>query len=82
MRGLVFGAFGEASQPVHQLVDSLATSQVTVAVPQWGRMGVEDSGGGEGHRGGADQEKALCGCSEGPVPHLARQAVADRDRAA
>ena len=38
--GMVFGAFGEASQPVHQLVDSLATSRVTVVVPEWGRIGV------------------------------------------
>ena len=47
VRGLVFGAFGEASQPVHQLVDSIATSRVSVAVPQRGRMGVERSVAGE-----------------------------------
>ena len=34
VRGLVLGAFGEASKPVHQLVDVLATSRVTVVVPQ------------------------------------------------
>ena len=44
--------------------------------------GREDSGWGEGHGVGAYQEKYFTGCSEGPVPHLARQAVADRDRAA
>ena len=47
VRGMVFGAFGEASQPVHQLVDSLATSRVTVAMPQRGRMGVERTVAGE-----------------------------------
>ena len=47
VRGLVFGAFGEASLPVHQLVDSLATSRVSVAAPQRGRMGVERSEAGE-----------------------------------
>ena len=45
--GMVFGAFGEASQPVHQLVDSLATSRVTVAMPQRGRMGVDRTLAGE-----------------------------------
>ena len=40
-RGLVFGSFGEVSIPAHQLVDSLATSHVSVEAPQRGRMGVE-----------------------------------------
>ena len=43
VRGLVFGAFGEASLPVHQLVDSLATSCLSVAALQRGRMGEERS---------------------------------------
>ena len=43
VRGLEFGAFGEASLPVHQLVDSLATFRVSMAVQQRGRMGVERS---------------------------------------
>ena len=43
----MFGAFGEASQPVHQLVDSLATSRVTVVVPEWGRIMVEKTVAGE-----------------------------------
>ena len=44
VRGLVFGAFGEASQPVHQLIDALATSRVAVARPQRARMGLETQG--------------------------------------
>ena len=47
VRGLVFSAFGEASQPVHQLMNAMATSCVTVAVPQGGRVGVERSVAGE-----------------------------------
>ena len=45
VRGLVFGAFGEASQPVHQLVDALATSHVAMVRPQRARMGLEMQGG-------------------------------------
>ena len=47
VRGVVFGAFGEASEPLHQLIDQLATSRVTVAGPQRGRRGVERSPEGE-----------------------------------
>ena len=43
----MFGAFGEASEPLHQLIDKLATSRVTVAGPQRGRQGVERSPEGE-----------------------------------
>ena len=39
VRGVVFGAFGEASRPVHDLVDFIATSRVAVAGPQRGRKG-------------------------------------------
>ena len=41
VRGVVFGAFGEASEAVHDLVNHLATSRVAVAGPQRGRRGVE-----------------------------------------
>ena len=44
VRGLVFGAFGEVSQPVHQLIDALATSGVAVERPQRARMGLETQG--------------------------------------
>ena len=37
----MFGAFGEASEPLHQLIDELAISRVTVTGPQRGRKGVE-----------------------------------------
>ena len=47
VRGVVFGAFGEASEPLHQLIDELATSRVTVTGPQRGRKGVERSLEGE-----------------------------------
>ena len=40
MRGLVFGAIREASQPVHELVSSPAISHGTVAVALRGRMGL------------------------------------------
>ena len=43
VRGLVFGAFGEASQAVHQLIDTLANSRVSVAGPQRAKRGVERS---------------------------------------
>ena len=47
VQGMVFGAFGEASEPVHRLIDQLATSRVRVAGPQRGRKGVERSEEGE-----------------------------------
>ena len=47
VQGVVFGAFGEASEPTHMLIDQLATSRVTVAGPQRGRKGVERSREGE-----------------------------------
>ena len=47
VQGLVFGAFGEASEPVHRLIDQLADSRVTVAGPQRGRKGVERAVEGE-----------------------------------
>ena len=34
VRGVVFGAFGEASELVHQLIDQLANLRVAVAGPQ------------------------------------------------
>ena len=43
VRGLVFGAFGEASQAVHQLIDTLANSRVSVAGPQRVKRGVQRS---------------------------------------
>ena len=39
VEGLVFGAFGEASQATHSLIYHLATSRVQVAGPQRGRRG-------------------------------------------
>ena len=47
VQGVVFGAFAEASEPTHKLIDQLATSRVTVAAPQWGRKGLERSREGE-----------------------------------
>ena len=47
VQGVVFGAFGEASEAVHSLIDYLATSRVRVAGPQRGRKGVERSKEGE-----------------------------------
>ena len=47
VQGVVFGAFGEASQPVHRLIDWLATSRVRVAGPQRGRRGTLRSEEGE-----------------------------------
>ena len=47
VRGIVFGAFGEASEALHQLIDHLATSRVSVAGPQRGRKGTERSPEGE-----------------------------------
>ena len=32
VQGVVFGAFGEVSEPVHRLIDHLATSRVTVGM--------------------------------------------------
>ena len=44
VEGLVFGNFGEASEAVHKLVDTLATSRVRVAAPQRrGRRGLARS---------------------------------------
>ena len=47
VQGVVFGAFGEVSEPVHRLIDHLATSRVTVAGPQRSRKGLERSSEGE-----------------------------------
>ena len=47
VQGLVFGAFGEASEDVHTLINQLATSRVQVAGPQRGRKGKERSVEGE-----------------------------------
>ena len=43
VRGTVFGAFGEASEPVHQLIEQLANSRVTVAGPQRSKKGQQKS---------------------------------------
>ena len=54
VRGVVFGAFGEASRPVHDLVDFIATSRVAVAGPQRGREGAfERARGRESYNRGA-----------------------------
>ena len=37
VQGLVFGSYGEASEPVHKLVEILATSSVQVSGPQRGK---------------------------------------------
>ena len=42
-QGLEFGAFSEASQALHQLIDTLANSHVSVAGPQRAKRGVERS---------------------------------------
>ena len=47
VRGIVFGAFGAASETLHQLIDYLATSRVAVAGPQRGRKGTERTIEGE-----------------------------------
>ena len=47
VQGVVFGAWGEASEPVHRLIDVLATSRVRVAGPQRGRKGMMRSEEGE-----------------------------------
>ena len=39
VRGAVFGAFGECSEPVHELLQHMAVSRARVAVPQRGRSG-------------------------------------------
>jgi len=41
VQGLVFGAFGEGSEPLHRLIDHLADSRVSVARPQRGKHGQE-----------------------------------------
>ena len=43
VQGIVFGSFGEACEPVHSLVEALATSRVRVAGLQKGRRGVVSS---------------------------------------
>ena len=43
VKGVVFGAFGECSQPVHDLIQQLAISRVQVAGPQKGRRGIARS---------------------------------------
>jgi hypothetical protein len=47
VQGVVFGAFGEASEPVHRLIDWLATNRVRVTGPQRGRRGFMRSEEGE-----------------------------------
>ena len=47
VQGLVFGAFVEASEDVHTLINQLATSRVQFAGPQRGRKGKERSVEGE-----------------------------------
>ena len=47
VQGLVFGAWGEGSEPVHQLIDKLADSRVSVAGPQKSKKGLERSPEGE-----------------------------------
>ena len=47
VQGLVFGAFGEASEPLHRLIDHLADSRVNVARPQTGKHGQERTAVGE-----------------------------------
>ena len=39
VRGVVFGAFGECSEPLHELIQYLAVSRAQVAEPQRGRSG-------------------------------------------
>ena len=39
VKGIVVGAFGEGSQPLHNLIHHLATSRVRVAGPQLGKRG-------------------------------------------
>ena len=41
VQGLVFGAFGEASEPLHRLIDHLADSRVNMAKPRGGKHGQE-----------------------------------------
>ena len=47
VQGLVFGAFREASEPLHRLIDYLAISRVNVAGPQRGTRGQEGTVVGE-----------------------------------
>ena len=47
VRGLVFGALGEASEPIHQIQGSLANLRVSVALPQRRRRGPTQSVEGE-----------------------------------
>ena len=62
VQGLVFGAFGEASEPLHRLIDHLADSRVNVARPRGGRMGRRGQLWGEGCGGGSAQKESEC-CS-------------------
>ena len=39
VRGVVFGAFGECSEPLHELIQQLAVSRAQVAEPQRARSG-------------------------------------------
>ena len=43
VKGLVIGAFGEASEDLHSLIHHLAVSRVRVAGPQKGKRGQERS---------------------------------------
>ena len=40
VRGIVLGAFGECSQPTHELLSQLAVSRVQIARPEKGKRGV------------------------------------------
>ena len=69
VEGLVFGAFGEASQATHSLLHHLATSTVQVAGPQRGRRGQPRGELAEvdlvsGH--GLSPSHSICGGSQGP----------------
>ena len=39
VKGVVFGAFGECSEPLHELLQHMAVSRARVAEPQRGRSG-------------------------------------------
>ena len=39
MKGIVIGAFGEGSEPLHELIHHIAKSRVRVAGPQVGKKG-------------------------------------------
>ena len=67
VRSIVFGAFGEASEPLHQLIDYLATSRVSVAGPQRGRKGTERSLEGERALVVGQLRRRLSSSCQGPV---------------